>query len=49
MILTDPAIPPANINELTTRTKTFYNGKMEIGEDLMIIEIGEKITVRKTN
>lgn len=47
MILTDPVIPPANINDLTTRTKTFYNGKVEIGEDLMTIEVGKKITVRK--
>ena len=49
LILTDPTIPPANINDLITRTRTFYNGKLEIGEDLMIIEVGEKITVRKSN
>jgi len=49
IILTEPTIPPAKINDLTTRTKTVYNGKVEIGEDLMIIEVGEKITVRKTN
>jgi len=49
LILTDPTIPSANINDLITRTRTFYNGKFEIGEDLMIIEVGEKITVRKSN
>lgn len=49
MILTDPTIPPANINDLIPRTRASYNGKFEIGEDLMIIEVGKEITVRKSN
>jgi ribonuclease Z len=47
LILTDPTIPPANINDLIPRTKAFYNGKLEIGEDLMVVDVGENITVRK--
>jgi ribonuclease Z len=49
LILTDPTIPPANINDLIPRTKAFYNGKIEIGEDLMVVEVGKEITVKWTN
>ena len=46
LILTDPSIPAANISDLIPRTKNIYDGRLEIGEDNMIIEIGEKITVK---
>jgi len=46
LILTDPSIPPADFSDLIPRTRTSYNGRLEIGEDNMIIELGEKITVR---
>ena len=46
LILTDPSIPPANFSDLIPRTRTAYDGRLEIGEDNMIIEVGETITVK---
>lgn len=45
-ILTDPSIPAADISDLIPRTRNIYDGRFEIGEDNMIIEIGKKITVK---
>jgi len=47
VILTDPSIPPASFSDLIPRTKNFYDGRFEIGEDNMVIEIGEKVTVKE--
>lgn len=47
LILTDPVIPPADVNDLIPRTRKYYDGRLEIGEDLMTIEVGETISVRK--
>jgi ribonuclease Z len=46
LILTDPSIPPANFSDLIPRTRTAYNGRLEIVEDNMIIELGETIIVK---
>jgi ribonuclease Z len=42
-------IPPsATESDLIPRTRKTYSGPLELGEDLMVIEVGEKIAVRKS-
>lgn len=45
LLTSDPAIAPPTINDLLLRTKKVYNGDLKVGEDLMIIEIGNKVNV----
>ena len=45
LITTNPAIPPPSIKDLISRTRTTYNGPLEVGEDLMSFEIGDSIKV----
>lgn len=41
-------IPPsATESDLLPPTRKTYPGPLEVGEDLMVIEVGEKIDVRK--
>ena len=41
-------IPPsATEADVIPPTRTIYSGPLELGEDLMVIEIGEKVSVRK--
>lgn len=47
LLTTDPAFPPPSVTELIPRTRTTYDGPLEVGEDLMVIEIGKEIQVRK--
>lgn len=47
LLTTDPAFPPPSVTELTPRTKTTYDGPLEVGEDLMSIEIGRDVQVRR--
>ena len=47
LLTTDRAFPPPDEAELLTRTRTTYAGPLEIGEDLMVIEIGPEIRVRR--
>lgn len=47
LLTTDPAIPPPAIQELLPRTRSSYAGPLEIGEDLMTIEITQEVTVRR--
>lgn len=42
----DPAISPPSVEDVLSRTRTTYQGRVESGEDLMVIEIGEDIAVR---
>lgn len=44
-------IIPVNIkpDALVSSTRQTYKGPLEVGEDLMVIEIGDKITVRKNS
>ena len=35
------------VTELITLTRKTYSGPLEVGEDLMAIEVGEKIQVRR--
>jgi ribonuclease Z len=40
-------LPSATEQELIPPTRKMYPGQVILGEDLMIIDIGEKVTVRK--
>lgn len=43
-----PNIPPLTPDEIVAQTRETYNGPLEVGEDLLSVEIGEdgKLTVR---
>jgi ribonuclease Z len=45
----DPSIPPPTVDDIISRTRKNYTGRLEVGEDLMIIEIGETIKVQRKN
>lgn len=47
LLTTDPAFPPPAVTELVPRTRSTYDGPLEVGEDLMAIEIGREIRVRR--
>jgi ribonuclease Z len=39
---------PFNAQNLVAHTRKTYSGPLEVGEDLMSIEIGEKIEVNRS-
>lgn len=43
----DPAVRPPTPSELLRETRNAYDGALEIGEDLMSIEVGDNITTHK--
>ncbi|MEZ5501045.1 MAG: MBL fold metallo-hydrolase [Steroidobacteraceae bacterium] len=45
LLTTDPAYPAPKAGELVPRTRTTYDGPVQVGEDLMEIEIGSEIKV----
>lgn len=47
LLTTDPAFPAPTVNDVVTRTRTTYDGPLEIGEDLMTIEIGRDVGVQR--
>jgi ribonuclease Z len=47
LLTTDPAFPPPAVTELVPRTRSTYDGPLEVGEDLMAIEIGREIRIRR--
>jgi len=47
LLTADPSIPPPTINDLTTRTQKIYKGALQVGEDLLSIEIGDTIKISK--
>jgi ribonuclease Z len=47
LLTTDPAFPAPDLSELLRRTRTTYDGPLEIGEDLMRIDIGPQIRVHR--
>jgi ribonuclease Z len=47
LLTTDPAFPAPTAAELVPRTRSTYRGPLELGEDLMTIEIGRDIRVRR--
>jgi ribonuclease Z len=40
-------LPSATEQDLIPPTRKTYSGPLELGEDLMVIEVGEKIVVRR--
>ena len=40
-------LPTATEQDLIPPTRKTYAGPLELGEDLMVIEVGEKITIRR--
>jgi ribonuclease Z len=47
LLTADPSIPPPTINDLTIRTQKTYKGALRVGEDLLSIEIDDKVKVSK--
>ena len=47
LLTTDPSISPPSLLDLVPRTRTTYSGRLEVGEDLMTILVGDSIEVRK--
>lgn len=47
LLSTDPAFPAPTADELVPRTRSTYAGPLEVGEDLMTIEIGQDVAVRR--
>jgi ribonuclease Z len=47
LLTADPSIPPPTTTDLTRRTQKIYKGAFQVGEDLLSIEIGDKVSVSK--
>jgi len=47
LLTSDPSIPPPTINDLIIRTQKNYKGPLQVGEDLLSIEIDDKVKVSK--
>jgi ribonuclease Z len=47
LITTDPAFTEPTSGDVLNLTRKTYDGPLEMGEDLMSIEIGDKISVRR--
>ena len=46
LLSTETDIAPPTIDDLLTLTRTKYDGPLEIGTDLMRVEVGDSVTVR---
>lgn len=47
LLTAEASIPPPTMNEVILRTKKIYSGALQAGEDLLSIEVGDKVTVSK--
>ena len=47
LLSANPSIPLPTIKDLITRTQKKYKGALEIGEDLLTIEIGDEVKILK--
>jgi ribonuclease Z len=47
LLTASPSISPPTLNDLAQRTKTTYTGELQVGEDLMSIDIGDRVKVSK--
>jgi ribonuclease Z len=47
LLTADPSIPPPTTNDLIQRTKKYYKGILQVGEDLLSIEISDQVKVFK--
>ncbi len=49
LLALDSISPPPTVAEVLTRTRTTYSGPIVAGEDLMTIEVGDSVTVRRSD
>jgi ribonuclease Z len=47
LLTTEPGIAAPTISDLVARTRKTYAGRLEVGEDLMTIEIGDTVEVQR--
>ncbi|HKO16775.1 MAG TPA: MBL fold metallo-hydrolase [Gemmatimonadaceae bacterium] len=47
LLATEPDIPAPTVAELVNATRAGYPGRFEVGEDLMTVEVGDSIVVRR--
>jgi ribonuclease Z len=47
LLTTDPAISAPTVQDLIALTRKTYAGPVEVGEDLMTIEVGDTVVVRR--
>jgi len=47
LLTADPSIAPPTINDLVIRTQKIYKGPLQVGEDLLSIEIGDNVKVSR--
>ena len=47
LLATDPAVAPPPLSDVESATRARYGGRFEVGEDLMRVEVGDSITVRR--
>ena len=47
LLTADPSIPAPTINDLVSRTQKIYKGPLQVGEDLLSIEVGDKVKISK--
>jgi ribonuclease Z len=47
LLTTDPTISAPTVQDLIALTRKTYGGPLEVGEDLMTIEVGDKVEVRR--
>lgn len=47
LLTMDPSASAPTVQDLITRTRKTYAGPLEVGEDLMTIEVGDRVAVRR--
>jgi ribonuclease Z len=47
LVSTDPNLPPPTKDDIIPRTRKNFAGRLEVGEDLMTIEIGNTVEIKK--
>lgn len=47
LLTSDPAVPAPTADDLLHRTQKVYKGPLEVGEDLLTIEVGDKVNIVK--
>lgn len=47
LLTADPSVPPPNTSDLMRRTQKVYKGAVQVGEDLLRIEIGNQVSIVK--
>ena len=47
VLLASPAVPPPTLDDLVAEVRQTYDGPLEVGEDLMSFEIGDRVTMKR--